>query len=256
MYKTRDRWNSKYNFDISLDDNLDFYQESKEELKSCDPDDVSWEITSVVSAISGIIEDLYIRGDSLDSLGKYVDELLELSKKYLFATASEQERSFSTGDDFYMLLAFMRGLGMNDFQMSEFSKNVRVVEDDTIDRLLSVYSPSRQALPKNEKSYPRCDRLHKILDSPIEEMPALLKDYLDKWDKHKYKFNYHILAPEILNDGSQPPWNGFWCYFVAAIVATLNLDDSEFIDHEYYPTDLMLEFRKHKGEPRATAVKQ
>ncbi|WP_315981373.1 PoNe immunity protein domain-containing protein [Aliamphritea spongicola] len=44
-------------------------------------------------------------------------------------------------------------------------------------------------------------------------------------------------------------WPGYWCYPLATLVALLNVDDSSFIDHEYYPTDLMRAWGKYRGAP-------
>ncbi|WP_238377035.1 DUF6630 family protein [Neptunomonas antarctica] len=87
-----------------------------------------------------------------------------------------------------------------------------------------------------------------MFDAPPEKRPKIITGFLDNWEKFLLKED----IPMMNSDDHDRPgcgWTGYWCYPAAALVAALNIDDSTFIDHEFYPTDLMFACAPYRGEP-------
>ncbi|SIS40734.1 protein of unknown function [Neptunomonas antarctica] len=91
-------------------------------------------------------------------------------------------------------------------------------------------------------------KLYSVFDAPPEKRPKIITGFLDNWEKFLLKED----IPMMNSDDHDRPgcgWTGYWCYPAAALVAALNIDDSTFIDHEFYPTDLMFACAPYRGEP-------
>lgn len=78
-------------------------------------------------------------------------------------------------------------------------------------------------------------------DSPVSERPALIKEFLDQWYEGCSAaawYNNHNIDCEFNN------WDfyfGYWCLEALLIVNLLDIDDSSFKDHPYYPAELRLQ---------------
>ncbi|AUS05351.1 PoNe immunity protein domain-containing protein [Pseudotamlana carrageenivorans] len=72
----------------------------------------------------------------------------------------------------------------------------------------------------------------------------MIKQFLEKDFYHKHMNLY---------DSHKSKWNiycGYWSFEAAAVVKIMNLDDSSFIDNQYYPKDLVHKLKeapKRKG---------
>lgn len=75
------------------------------------------------------------------------------------------------------------------------------------------------------------------------ERPAALKSYLKGWYGKMRIFPWY---------GSEKKWSysGYWCVEAALAVAALDIDDSTFRDHKYYPADLVAYYRAHVRHSR------
>ncbi|MBQ4818857.1 PoNe immunity protein domain-containing protein [Aquimarina sp. MMG016] len=83
--------------------------------------------------------------------------------------------------------------------------------------ILKVYDKLRRATEQNDK----------------EEAAKLVKEFLEKdfYHKHSGFYNSHKSKANT--------YYGYWSFEAAAIVKIMGLDDSSFIDQQYYPKDLV-----------------
>ncbi|MDP5291293.1 DUF1911 domain-containing protein [Oceanimonas sp. CHS3-5] len=255
--------NNKFFQDIDLDEAIDNGLKRAEEyctetyitnrISQCNGDQKQRVLCyrMAYSRLMNMLQKQYVRGDSLDSIQPYylqTRECLRLLEEAIHVCGMENAKmDIINPINVGFLLALGHALGES---RNEIGRNTRAMSagyDLFIDRLLSVYEPERpladglshKAVYKN---------LYAVFDAPAEERPGMIARYLDEWEKLllKNKLPGHLYpVPERL----QKEWEGFWCYPAAAVVAALNIDDSTFIDHEFYPTDLMRACAQYRGEP-------
>ncbi|PAY03012.1 hypothetical protein CKO50_01450 [Pseudoalteromonas sp. HM-SA03] len=77
----------------------------------------------------------------------------------------------------------------------------------------------------------RFGKLYDVVMAEPEQKPKRVKTYLDAWYKAEGSPDYHLMG-----DGA---YDGYWCWGAALVVKLFNIDDSCFIDHPYYPKDLV-----------------
>ncbi|RRC98609.1 DUF1911 domain-containing protein [Amphritea balenae] len=137
--------------------------------------------------------------------------------------------------------------GLTDQDRRQFAEGTPAGVDRFVDRLLQRYQPERDLAEHIED--PRMFKhLYKVFDAEPEQRPALIKDFLENWEE-RIKKGYHPYMNWGCHEDPDSNFDGYWCFPAAAVVAALNIDDSEFIDYEYYPGDLMREVAKYRGEP-------
>jgi len=75
--------------------------------------------------------------------------------------------------------------------------------------------------------------LYNITQLPKGKAEEAIKEYLDKWyEMHKEDpwYNTHLRVRG---------YSGYWAWEVGAVVKKMNLDDSSFKDHPFYPYDMV-----------------
>ena len=132
-------------------------------------------------------------------------------------------------------LVFALGLG---YERSVIELLARFIpeagRDRLVDTLYSNYDPDRK-IGDHFKESARDKPLIKVIEASAEKRPGLLKKYLDSWPKRLGR-----KAPDGMKPWhTYPSFDGYWCYSAAAVVAVYDIDDSSFINHEFYPTELM-----------------
>jgi hypothetical protein len=199
----------------------------------------------------GLLRSLYARGDSIESLRQaYLEtrERLSMLEDGIQACGLEHPKIDLVHPlQISMLLALAHALGEKPQLIGRNTRAISSGCDLFVDRLLSVYDPKRPLADEiaNKSVY---KKLYAVFDAPAEKRSEMIARYLDEWEKLLLKNKIpglHYPQPDHLLE----EWAGYWCYPAAAVVAALNIDDSSFIDHEFYPTDLMLACAKYRGEP-------
>lgn len=198
-----------------------------------------------------LLRSLYLRGDSIESLRPFylqTRERLRLLEESIYACGMEKARmDIINPTKVGMLLALGHALGESRDEIGRNTRAMSAGYDLFIDRLLSVYDPARP-LADDIDHKPVYKNLYEVFDAPPEQRPGVIARYLDQWEKLLLKNKIPGQGYPVTED-LQPYWTGFWCYPAAAVVAALNIDDSSFINHEFYPTDLMKACAQYRGEP-------
>ncbi|NHQ86765.1 DUF1911 domain-containing protein [Iodobacter sp. HSC-16F04] len=86
--------------------------------------------------------------------------------------------------------------------------------------------------------------LAKVIVSPAEERPALVKAFLDGWyKKMKDCYWYGSHTDEV----GHSSYFGYWAFEAALVTFLWDVDDSSYRDHLYYPKDL-IDFARSRTE--------
>lgn len=193
----------------------------------------------------------YARGDDIDSIRPcYMQsrECLQLLEESIHSCDMGSAKiDLLNRANIGFLLALGHALGESRDEIGRNTLAISAGYDLFVDRLLQIYHPDRPLADEiADKSVYK--NLYEVFDAPPEKRPAMIARYLDQWEKLllKNKIPEHCYP---VPERQQKEWAGFWCYPAAAVVAALNIDDSSFIDHEFYPTDLMLACAKYRGKP-------
>ncbi len=208
--------------------------------------------TSSVELSLSLLKSLYVRGDSIESMrSAYIltRERLHLLNNSIQTLGLFDEMTHLHGlNNLGMLVALGTALGESrDAIGSDTRYAITAGYDLFVDRLLNIYDPERPLAPElhNKSVY---GKLYEVFDAPPDKRPGMIARYLDTWEKlllaDKIPGILYPVPEHLLKE-----WKGFWCYPAAAMVAALNIDDSSFIDHEFYPTDLMKACAQYRGEP-------
>lgn len=94
---------------------------------------------------------------------------------------------------------------------------------------------------KWEKYLPLKSIIESYKNNNKKEAEKEMKLYLEKWysnNKNVYWYEAHKSKAKI--------YFGYWCLEAAALTYLLDLDDSEYLDNQYYPKDLVKYARENK----------
>lgn len=129
------------------------------------------------------------------------------------------------------MMSFGAGLGCSDELLFELAKCIPTGYDQLIDTILARYQPDR---PIHEEL--RYGSLHRpwiqLIDAPEDKRVGAAAKTLNRWETY-------LKRDRRWPSHDRPTFDGYWSYELAAIVCAFELDDSAFIEHQYYPGDLM-----------------
>ena len=224
------------------------------------------------AAISAIIENYfgyymrilsarYSRGDSIKLLKSELPELMQRFRhtiergREIAAMAPVSENDFqgkiepykhlidiSRGrapdlHSTYSIIAWLVCLGAKQEDIAEVASFFEAGVDALVDRLFLPYVSGRQLAEKIicPKHY---GLLYEAIDAPTEQQAKLIKKYLKNWRSiHKETNSFGVNA--FTGIEKTDSYIGFWALEVAAVVKVFDIDDSGFINNEYYPADLV-----------------
>lgn len=222
-------------------------------IKTCNnrPDMRVYSYESACDYSIDLLRALYVRGDSIESMRPtylVTRERLRLLDESIRAQDYKEKTKLVDAINTGILIAVGHALGEN---REEIGRNTRAISpgyDLFIDRLLRVYD-SERPLSNDLRDRQVYYKLYRVFDTAPEERPDLIASYLDHWEKLVLKGNKYLGALYPCPERLQGEWQGYWCYPAAGVVAALNIDDSSFIDHDFYPSDLMRACARHRGAP-------
>ncbi len=111
-------------------------------------------------------------------------------------------------------------------------------KDGLIERLIAPFVPSRGTAPKDARRHLPYRKLIKVFDAAAEKRPTMMLQYLEDWYEASRREPYFEQHPETdLRSGRS--YYGYWSWEAAAVTWLLNIDDSTYRDHQFYPKDLV-----------------
>ncbi len=158
----------------------------------------------------------------------------------------EGEFNQYTFTGFYYMLDMLSLGYLLDIPNDKFQLLVDIIDrDDVKDKvfefIISAKLPIRNAI--ESESYQKYfsvpdtfSKLRELIDEKDKSaLEKLIKDYLSK---HWYK-QHKETGLKDNHKSKHDIYYGYWSFEAAAIVKILGLDDSSFIDNQYYPKDLV-----------------
>ncbi|GAA0824249.1 hypothetical protein GCM10009111_34900 [Colwellia asteriadis] len=190
-----------------------------------------------------LLHQKYSRGDDLAELKPHLLDLLEyrnwqkhyadlLPKNEQVARIGKEELGEHKLEKLLQWLAFAYCLDMGqDYYQQVLELIANQGQDGLLDNLAIAMGDTTREVATTTVFKKRFDKLYNMVVAEPAQRPALVKIYLDAWYKLYGSPDLHLMDTDT--------YNGYWCWEAALVVKLYNIDDSSFIDHEYYPKDLV-----------------
>ena len=197
----------------------------------------------VVDYAVTLMHQKYSRGDNLVDLKSDLMRTLEYRQwqKHYADLLPPNEQKERIGweeiredylENFLKWLAFAYCLGMGqDYYQQALDLIANQSQDALLDTIAVEMGDTTREVAQSTLFKKRFGKLYKVIEGTPEQRPALVKAYLDAWYKLDGSPDYHLMDTDA--------YIGYWCWGAALVVKLYNIDDSSFIDHEYYPKDLV-----------------
>ncbi|MBU2894366.1 DUF1911 domain-containing protein [Colwellia sp. D2M02] len=242
----RDKLKNKIYFDEYIEYSLETIDEDLHDLES----DKSLNIDSKMKFSFGLVNDSvrlmhlrYSRGDNLSEFIPHLDAILKYreKQKYYADLLPENEQKKRIGweeiredylEDWLNWLAFAYCLNVGQ---SYYQKVLVLLGsqglDAVFDSIAVKMGDSSREVNNTVLFKKRFNKLHLVIEATPEQQPKMMLAYLNAWYKLYGSPDLHLMDTDT--------YKGYWCWEAALVVKLYNIDDSSFIDHEYYPKDLV-----------------
>lgn len=216
------------------------------------PDRITKVNLNLLSTFIDIIKTKYSLGIAIEELKIDYSKCVDFISKHwannvnFIGAYNEKLNQYSLDRYDEMLLLLSLGF-LLDVPLREFEILVNVIDKDKVkdelyEFIISSRLPNRPVLI--QESYKYGWKLYIRLKEAIKtndktQSINLIKTFLEKdWYKeHKNARLYNS------HKSKHNTYFGYWSFETAAVVAILNLDDSNFRDNQYYPKDLVDYYR-------------
>ena len=242
----RDTLKDKAYYDERIAFKKECIEEDVEEVKFDDTDSIEVKMKGAFRLVSDsmyLLHQKYSRGDELLSLKPDLLNTLEYrqwQKNYADALP-DSEQAERVGweeiredylEDFLKWLSFAYCLDMGkEYYLNMLALIANQGLDLLFDSIAVEMGDVERQVSKELLFKKRFSKLYKVIESEPEQRPILVKAYLDAWYKLEGSPDYHLMNTDA--------YIGYWCWEAALVVKLYHIDDSSFIDHEYYPKDLV-----------------
>ncbi|GAL67727.1 PoNe immunity protein domain-containing protein [Jejuia pallidilutea] len=193
----------------------------------------------------------YSLGDNIDNLTKSIDSIIDAVTKAWCQSETKIRNDKGELFDQYMVSPYERFLHVlsvaylleipdNEFQILVDILDRDNISDNLYEFIIKARFPDREQKRLEEYDTSQSvivkvyDKLRKATETQDKvEASKLVKQFLEKdfYHKHMNLYNSHKSKANI--------YCGYWSFEAAAIVKIMGLDDSGFIDSQYYPKDLV-----------------
>jgi len=242
----RDNLRDKKYFDEYIEFNIETIEEYIDDLNH----DQSLSIESKMKFSFGIVDYLlslihqrYSRGDNLTELKAHLEAALKYRiQQNSYANnlpANEQMNRIGSEElredyleKWLCWFAFSYNLDMGQAYHKQVLDLINNHGQDILFDKIAVQLGDRSREVGDSLLYKkRFEKLYKVIESTAENRARLVLNYLNSWYKLIGSPDYHLMDTDA--------YDGYWCWEAALVVKLYDIDDSSFIDHEYYPKDLV-----------------
>ncbi|MGF1691105.1 PoNe immunity protein domain-containing protein [Photobacterium kagoshimensis] len=242
----RDKLKDKAYFDDRVDFRLECIEEDIDDIKNDDSESLEVKMLGsfrTVSDITYLLHQKYSRGDDLVEFKAHLETALEYrgwQKHYADALPRKEQKNRIGWEEIredYLenwldWLAFAYCLEMGpDYYQQVFDLMANQGLDALFDKIAVEMGDSSRKVSDTLLFKKRFKKLYTVIEAEPEQRPKLMLAYLNAWYKLIESPDYHLMDTDA--------YIGYWCWESALIVRLYDIDDSSFIDHEYYPKDLV-----------------
>lgn len=111
-------------------------------------------------------------------------------------------------------------------------------KDGLIERLVAPFVADRGTPPDEARLHLPYRKLIKVFNASSEQRPALMLQYLEDWYEASRREPYHDQHPQP-DIRSGVSYYGYWSWEAAAVTWLLDIDDTSYCEHQFYPKDLV-----------------
>lgn len=111
-------------------------------------------------------------------------------------------------------------------------------KDGLIERLVAPFVADRGIPPYEARRHLPYRKLIKVFDAEPQKRPMLILQYLEYWYEASRREPYYNQHPQAdIDEGYL--YYGYWSWEAAAVTWLLDIDDTVYREHQFYPKDLV-----------------
>jgi len=242
----RDKLRDKAYFDDAVDFSMETIEEYIDDLKT----DENLSIDSrmrfahgLVDYVVSLMHERYSRGDSILEIKTHLEDVLEYrhwQKKYADELPAKEQKDRIQWEELHeddvrrtiIWLAFAYCLDMGqDYYQQVFELIENQGVDGILDNVAVTMGDANREIAQSSPFIKRFGKLYDVIQASPAERPQKVQAYLNAWYKAEGSPDYHLMDTDA--------YIGYWCWGAALVTKLYDIDDSSYIDHEYYPKDLV-----------------
>jgi len=242
----RDKLKDTAYYNDRVDFKLECIEEDVEEIQFDDTDSTEVKMKGsfrLVSDVMYLLHQKYSRGDDLDELKQHLESALEYrkwQKYYADALPEKEQKDRIQWEELYeddirrtiIWLAFSYCLDMGqEYYQKVFDLIGNQGVDGILDNLAVTMGDANREIAQSSPFIKRFGKLYDVIQAKPTERPLMVLAYLNAWYKDEGNPDYHLMDTDA--------YIGYWCWGAALVTKLYDIDDSSYIDHEYYPKDLV-----------------
>ncbi|WP_221075573.1 PoNe immunity protein domain-containing protein [Agarivorans aestuarii] len=185
----------------------------------------------------------YSRGDELNELKLHLENALEYRRKQKYfadALPPEEQKNRIDWEELHLSdlertlkwFAFAYCLNMGQAYYQEVLDLIgNQGRDALFDQIAVKLGDTEREVAESVLFKRRFNKLYKVIEAEPAQRPQLMLAYLEAWYKLEGSPDYHLMDTDA--------YDGYWCWEAALFTKLYEIDDSLYIDHQYYPKDLV-----------------
>lgn len=198
---------------------------------------------SLVEEVLSILHLCYSRGDELRELKSHLETTLEYRRKqksFADALPPEEQKKRIDWEELHLSdlertlkwFAFAYCLNMGQAYYQEVLDLIgNQGRDALFDQIAVKLGDTEREVAESVLFKRRFNKLYKVIEAEPAQRPQLMLAYLEAWYKLEGSPDYHLMDTDA--------YDGYWCWEAALVTKLYEIDDSLYIDHQYYPKDLV-----------------
>ncbi|OZS41469.1 PoNe immunity protein domain-containing protein [Photobacterium sanguinicancri] len=242
----RDKLRDKAYFDDRVDFRLECIEEYIDDLntrKSLSIESKMKFSFRIVDYVVSLMHQKYSRGDDLVEFKAHLETALEYrgwQKNYADALPRKEQKDRIGWEEIredylenwldWLSFAYCLEMG-EEYYQQVFDLMANQGLDALFDKIAVEMGDSSRKVSDTLLFKKRFKKLYTVIEAEPEQRPKLMLAYLNAWYKLIESPDYHLMDTDA--------YIGYWCWESALIVKLYDIDDSSFIDNEYYPKDLV-----------------